>query len=65
MMDHAILRGIDFKNVSILRQHAYVEQGFYRYLDCGDLYNGFARVKCKDCGHEYLLAFSCKCCCFQ
>jgi ribosomal protein S27E len=32
----------------------------YRYLDCGDLHNGFARVKCKDCGHEYLLAFSCK-----
>lgn len=21
----------------------------YRYLDCGDLHNGFARVKCKDC----------------
>ncbi|MCX5847111.1 MAG: transposase [Deltaproteobacteria bacterium] len=32
----------------------------YRYLDCGDLHNGFSRVKCKDCGHEYLLAFSCK-----
>ena len=31
-----------------------------RYLDCGDLHFGFARVKCKDCGHEYLLAFSCK-----
>ena len=26
----------------------------------GDLHKGFARVKCKDCGHEYLLAFSCK-----
>jgi hypothetical protein len=24
------------------------------------LRNGFARVKCKDCNHEYLLAFSCK-----
>ena len=41
----------------------YVEQVIYRYLDCGDLHNGFARVKCKDCGHtlkgtrEYLLAF--------
>ncbi|MGZ3592514.1 MAG: transposase zinc-binding domain-containing protein [Syntrophales bacterium] len=22
--------------------------------------NGFALVKCKDCGHEYLLSFSCK-----
>ena len=39
---------------------AYLEKVIYRYLDCGDLHNGFARVKCKDCGHEYLLAFSCK-----
>jgi len=38
----------------------YVEQVICRYRDCGDLHNGFARVKCKDCGHEYLLAFSCK-----
>jgi len=29
-------------------------------LDCGDLHNGFARVRCEDCGHEYFLAFSCK-----
>ena len=32
----------------------------HRYLDCGDLHFGFARVKCEDCGHEYLLAYSCK-----
>jgi ribosomal protein S27E len=32
----------------------------FRYLDCGCLQNGFARVKCNDCGHEYLVAFSCK-----
>lgn len=32
----------------------------HRYLDCGDLHYGFARVKCKDCGHEFLLPFSCK-----
>jgi len=36
----------------------YVRQVIYRYLNCGDLHNGFARVRCKDCGHEYLLAFS-------
>ncbi|MGA3084852.1 MAG: transposase zinc-binding domain-containing protein [Thermodesulfobacteriota bacterium] len=30
------------------------------YLDCGNLLNGFARIKCEDCGHEYLLAFSYK-----
>ena len=38
----------------------YIEKVIYRYLDCGDPHNGFARVKCIDCGHEYLLAFSCK-----
>ena len=38
----------------------YVRQVIYRYLDCGILHNGFARVRCGDCGHEYLLAFSCK-----
>jgi len=38
----------------------YVKDVIYRYLDCGILHNGFARVKCPDCNHEYLLAFSCK-----
>ena len=38
----------------------YLKQVIYRYLDCGILHNGFARVKCGECGHEYLLAFSCK-----
>jgi hypothetical protein len=38
----------------------YVKQVIYRYLDCGILHNGFARIRCEDCGHEYLLAFSCK-----
>jgi len=35
----------------------YVKQVIYRYLDCGILHNGFARVRCGDCGHEYLLVF--------
>jgi hypothetical protein len=39
---------------------AYVRQVIHRFLDCGILHNGFARVKCEECGHEYLLAFSCK-----
>ena len=48
----------------------YQEQyGFYRpvigrvvekFLTCGDLTKGFARVRCDTCRHEYLLAFSCK-----
>lgn len=32
----------------------------WKYLDCGDLERGFARVRCPQCAHEYLLAFSCK-----
>jgi len=35
----------------------YVKHVIYRYLDCGILYNGFARVRCEECGHEYILAF--------
>jgi len=38
----------------------YVLDVIYKYLDCGDLHQGFARVKCNDCHHEYLLPFSCK-----
>ena len=30
------------------------------FLKCGILDFGFARVRCPDCGDEYLLAFSCK-----
>ena len=42
------------------RQYRGFKQVIYRYLDCGILHNGFARVKCEDCNYEYLLAFSCK-----
>jgi len=31
-----------------------------RFIDCGDLHKGFARIYCDTCGHDYLLAFSCK-----
>lgn len=37
-----------------------VEESVYEYLRCGDLKEGFARVRCVDCEHEYLLSFSCK-----
>ncbi len=30
------------------------------YLKCGDLREGFARIRCPDCRREYLLAFSCR-----
>jgi hypothetical protein len=31
-----------------------------RYLDCGILHRGFARIRCPECQKELLLAFSCK-----
>jgi hypothetical protein len=34
----------------------YVMTVIYKYLDCGDLHMGFARVRCEECAHEYLLA---------
>ena len=37
-----------------------VEKTVERFLDCGIYHNGFARVRCTTCRHEYLLAFSCK-----
>ena len=30
------------------------------FLACGDLHAGFTRLHCPDCGHEFLLAFTCK-----
>ena len=39
---------------------AYVEREFRRYLECGILAYGFARARCGECGHDFLVAFSCK-----
>ena len=38
----------------------YVAKEFERYLDCGQLGRGFSRLRCRQCGFERLLAFSCK-----
>jgi hypothetical protein len=40
---------------------AATEREFRRYLDCGILAHGFARARCADCGHDFLIAYSCKC----
>jgi hypothetical protein len=39
---------------------AFLEREFRRYLHCGLLARGFARLRCPDCGYERLVAFSCK-----
>ncbi len=38
----------------------FIEREFRRYLDCGQLERGFARLRCPECGFERLVAFSCK-----
>ncbi len=35
-----------------------------KFLECGDLQQGFARVRCPDCGHVFFVAFSCRGRCF-
>ena len=38
----------------------FVKEEFDAFLDCGILSNGFLRLRCADCAHERLIAFSCK-----
>ena len=37
-----------------------MEPVVHRYLDCGIFDQGVARIRCPDCRHEFLVAFSCK-----
>lgn len=37
-----------------------IEEAIQKFLECGDLAHGFARVRCDNCGHSYFLSFSCK-----
>jgi hypothetical protein len=64
---HAIVRDGLEPFLATARQHGsgkglpgHVERALRGYLDCGVLANGFARVRCPDCGFERLVAFSCK-----
>jgi hypothetical protein len=38
----------------------FVKDEFEAYLECGILAHGFLRVRCAECAHEKLVAFSCK-----
>ena len=38
----------------------FVKDEFDAFLDCGILAHGFLRLHCGDCGHDKLVAFSCK-----
>ena len=39
----------------------FVKAEFEAFLECGILPHGFLRVRCDQCHHEKLVAFSCKC----
>lgn len=41
-------------------QRVVEERAIERFIECGDPHHGFARINCDACGHDYLLAFSCK-----
>ena len=38
----------------------FVKDEFDAFLECGVLAHGFLRLRCGDCGHDKLVAFSCK-----
>jgi hypothetical protein len=38
----------------------YIEQELRAFLRCGVLAHGFLRLHCDECGHDRLVAFSCK-----
>ena len=38
----------------------FVKDEFDAFLECGVLAHGFLRLRCDDCGHDKLVAFSCK-----
>src|SRR3990167_611574 len=38
-----------------------VMKALYSFLDCGIPENGMARVRCEECGHDFFVAYSCRC----
>ena len=38
----------------------FLKDEFDAFLECGILPHGFLRLRCGDCGHDKLVAFSCK-----
>jgi hypothetical protein len=38
----------------------FIKEEFDAFLECGILAQGFLRLRCGECGHDKLVAFSCK-----
>jgi len=51
--------GAELRDSGRLRR-ALEAQVIERFIECGDPHHGFARIYCDACGHDYLLAYSCK-----
>ena len=67
--EHTLLYQIIEQNYPLFKEHLnaqgrslpdYVQNEFEGYLACGRLENGFLRLRCEQCKHERLVAFSCK-----
>jgi hypothetical protein len=41
-------------------RRAGIERSVTAFLQCGDLHQGFARIRCPDCTQEMFVAYSCK-----
>ena len=61
---HHLERFLLFYEERFERTHGHlrpcVQRAAHRYLDCGIFAQGAARVHCEECGHDFLVAFSCK-----
>jgi hypothetical protein len=55
-----VRRHTDDLDVAGLVQRPVEAEVLERFLACGDLHKGFARIYCDECGRDYLLAYSCK-----
>ena len=67
--EHTLLYQIIEQHYPLLKEHlntqgrplpGYVQNEFEGFLGCGCLENGFLRLRCEQCKHERLVAFSCK-----
>ncbi len=67
--EHGVLHTVLREHVETFLAHAqererpvprFVERELRAYLECGLLCYGFVRLRCVACGHDRLVAFSCK-----
>ncbi len=60
MQQHAATFFAQAENAAGADLPQFVKDEFDTFLECGILAHGFLRLRCGDCGHDKLVAFSCK-----